>query len=80
MNNPLDSAMDAAKAAIIIENLRDMLSSQVELMKIKAELNAEYYRQLIAEGVPEVVANTILIFHDPFRAGGAPNESGGPDD
>lgn len=80
MSNPLDSAMGDAERQMMIENMRDTLPAMVELMAAKAKLNAEYYKKLIAEGIPEGVATYIIINHDPFKSSGqAPDETGGPD-
>ena len=81
MNNPLEGALGMARVAMMLENLREMLPAQIELMHMKAKLNAEYYKALLEEGIPEQLANYMVSVHDPFAiSGSTPEESGGPDD
>jgi len=73
--------MGMAKVAMMLENLRDMLPAQIELMQMKAKLNAEYYKALLSEGISEQLANYMVSVHNPFAISGrSPEEDGGLDD
>ncbi len=80
MSNPLEGAMGKAAMAMLLENMKDIMPVQIELMGMKAQLQTEYYNGLVAAGMKEGAALFIVAQHDPFRSlGSAPDESEGPD-
>ncbi len=81
MSNPLEGAMGKAAMAMLLENMRDMMPVQIELMGMKAQLQTEYYNGLVAAGMKGGAALFIVAQHDPFRLSGhePEPEEGGPD-
>ena len=69
MTNPLDNQMQNAETRMAIENMREMMASQIDAVKLLAKIQAEHLKALVEEGVKEDTAAMIVAIHYRYEGG-----------
>lgn len=65
-NNPLENMADQATMAMAVENLGDSIEYMMKMTKLLGMVEAEHFKTLIENGVPEELAAAIVSVQGAF--------------